>query len=199
MGSGTVNVSSVQASIWQKVPTEMPPPKAESSIFAIYSLKCNDLCYLSQLTTWAKQSMTFFPSRKIKDWASRVLWGGWLLLCFVRGFVCLLDLILISAEWKFRSPPWVTQEPPGSFGYNTWVTPGCIFKLFHPSQMYSLDFPRSKKGVKEDECTPRNNQIPKPCVGIHLWEIRLFLLRRKIKKKRSRNEDGAQHNLNLYP
>lgn len=152
MGSCPVNVSLVQANIWQKVPTEMLPPMAESSIFATYSLKCNDLCCLSQLKTWAKQSMTVFPSRKIKHWTPRVVWGGWSFLCFA----CLIGF-QVQQNGNSRRP-WVTQEPPGSFVYNTWVTPGHIFKLFHQIQVYSLDFPRSRKGVKEGES--RNKKIP---------------------------------------
>lgn len=122
--------------------------------------------------------MTVFPSKRVKHWTSGVVLGGGLFLCYVCGFVCLFDWFLSSAEWKFRralSSPWVTQEPPCSFVYSTWAISGGIFKLFHQSQAYSLHSPKSRKGVKEGECTAsmtvagtRKHLVPKPCVCIHL-------------------------------
>lgn len=79
---------------------------------------------------------------------------GWVAVSLLGLFVCLFDWFLSLAEWKFRRVL-NFQGPPGPFVHNTWVAPGCVFKWFHQSQVYSLDIPKRRKGVKEGECTPR--------------------------------------------
>lgn len=123
--------------------------------FNFCSLECNDLCYLSQLKTWAKQSMAVFPSRKTKQWTSRVVWGGWLFLCLVCLFVCLIGFQVwqngnSGGHWISRAP----QVP-------LFTTPGLHLDVFLSCSIKAKSipwiFPTAERGERrwvhtKDDC-----------------------------------------------